>query len=178
MNTDKLVLVLVDVQSKLAQLMHDKESLFSNLQKLISGIKALSIPIIWLEQNPSKMGPTISELSQLLTDENPIPKMSFSGCGEPACMAALRNTNRTQIILAGIETHVCIWQTTADLLAAGYEVEIVTDAVSSRAFHDKQIALQRMESVGARLTTTEMILFELLKTAKHPAFKTILKIVK
>jgi nicotinamidase-related amidase len=172
------VLVIVDVQGKLAQLMHDKEALFANLQRLIQGIQVLEVPIIWLEQNPKGLGPTIPEVAALLPDGEPIPKFSFSCCGNAAFMRALRGAQRANVLLCGIETHVCIYQTAMDLLALGYGVHVVADAVSSRTAENCHIALDRMRDARACITSTEMALFELLRTAKAPQFKAIAKIVK
>lgn len=178
LTTDNTLLVLVDVQGKLAQLMDGREALFENLQKLVQGVQVLGLPFIWLEQNPAGLGPTIPELAGLLQGQKPIAKFSFSCCGNEAFVAALQATERKQVLLAGIETHVCIYQTAADLLNSGYEVEVVADGVSSRTAQNRQLALQKMQQLGARLTSTEMALFELLGRAEGPVFKAMLKIVK
>ena len=175
---DQTVLVLVDVQGKLAQVMYERDRLFGALEKLVKGAQALGIPIIWLEQNPGRMGPTISELQALLSAGKPIAKMSFSCCGDPAFNAKLESLGRKQALVAGIEAHVCIYQTVRDLLARGYEVEVVSDAVSSRTASNLQVALDKFRACGAGVTSVEMAFFELLRTADHPAFKQILSIVK
>lgn len=172
------VLVLIDVQGKLAQVMHDPETLLVNLQKTVRGALALGLPVLWLEQNPERMGETVPELKALLTGHAPIPKMSFSCCGAQAFMQQLESLGRRQVILAGIETHVCVHQTAADLLAKGFEVEVVADAVSSRRAADKEIGLARMQAEGARVTNVEMLLFALMRTAQHPAFRDVLKVVR
>ena len=172
------VLIIVDVQGKLAHRMHRKERLFEQLGKLIKGAQVLSVPILWVEQNPEGLGPTIPEIADLLSDVEPIPKLSFSCCGCDRFMQALRFLSRKQILIAGIETHVCVYQTAVDLLNAGYEVQIVADAVSSRTEENKQIGLSRIKDAGAALTSTEMALFEMLKVAKGAQFKEILNIVK
>jgi nicotinamidase-related amidase len=172
-------LVVIDVQGKLAQLMSQKETLFENLQKIIRGAQVLELPIIWNEQLPEKLGPTTPEIAQLLTHTTqPIAKSSFSCCGNPPFMSALKATQRKQILLTGIEGHVCVYQTCLDLLNLGYEVQVVTDAVSSRTAENRQIGLERMKEAGATLTSTEMALFELLRVAEGPQFKEITKIVK
>ena len=175
---EQSVLMLVDIQGKLADLMQDRDLLFSNLEKLTRGAQALQLPIIWVEQNPRRMGETIAPLRALLTGLSPITKMSFSCCAEPAVPEQLKATGRHEVLLAGIETHVCIYQTARDLLADNYEVEIVADAVSSRTAMNRQAGLDRIRSLGGRITTVEMCLFELLKTAADPLFKDLLKIVK
>jgi len=170
--------VLVDVQGKLAQSMDQKEQLFENLIILIKGMKKLNIPMLWMEQIPEKLGPTLPEFSELLTHIKPFWKSSFSGCGSAPFREALVELNRKQVIIAGIETHICVYQTTVDLLDLGYHVEVVCDAVSSRTLDNKSIGLKRIKNAGANQTSTEMVLFELLKNADHPEFKEIAKLVK
>ena len=171
-------LVVVDVQGKLAQLMHDKDVLFKNIQILIRAAHILDIPILWCQQCPNALGPTIPEIAQLLTDHEPINKAAFSCCGAEEFNSRLNDSKRNQILLCGIETHVCIYQTAIDLLRKGFEVNVITDAVSSRALENKQVALQRMAAENANLYCTEMALFELLRTAEHPRFKEIAKLIK
>ena len=171
-------LVVVDVQGKLARLMHDKESLFKNIEILIKAAKILNIPILWCQQCPQSLGPTIPQIARLLTDIEPINKASFSCCGCNQFNAKLKELSRQQVLLCGIETHVCIYQTAADLLSKGFSVEVIADAVSSRTLENKQIAITKMSVEGVDVTTTEMALFELLKTADHPHFKEIAKLIK
>ena len=173
---DDTVFVLIDVQGKLAQLMHEKDALFSALTKLIKGVKALDIPIIWMEQIPEKMGPTIPELSDLLTGLSPISKTSFSCAGQEAFLEKAKG--RKNFILAGIETHVCVYQTTRDLVAAGHHVEIVADATSSRTPMNREVGLERIRDCGGQLTTVEMLLMELLSDAADPRFREILKVIR
>jgi nicotinamidase-related amidase len=173
------VLVIVDVQGKLAQLMADKEELFANLERLVRGADVLELPILWLEQYPEGLGPTIEPLAALLAPaRQPMPKVSFSCWGCPAFVDALRATGRRQVLLAGIETHVCIYQTTADLLSEGYEVQVVGDAVSSRAARNRELGLQRVRDLGAAVTTTEMALFELQRVARGDRFRALARIVR
>lgn len=174
----KTVLVLIDVQGKLAQAMHRKEDLFANLVKLVQGAQALGLPILWLEQNPDGLGSTIPELAGLLAEHQPIIKFSFSACGENAFMKALTHLNRRQLLLAGIETHVCVYQTAADLCGQGYDVQVVADAVSSRTPENRKIGLHRIRTAGASLTSVETALFELVAVARGEVFKRLLRIVK
>jgi len=171
-------LTVVDVQGKLAQLMHSKEVLFKNIQILVQAAKILDIPILWCQQCPDALGPTIPELAELLEGNEPINKAAFSCCGEEQFNARLKDLARKQVLLCGIETHVCIYQTAIDLLRQDFEVEVIADAVSSRALENKQIALNRMTSEGAKITCTETVLFELLKTAEHPKFRQIARLIK
>jgi len=171
-------LVVVDIQGKLAELMHEKEILFSNVQILIKAAKILEIPILWCQQCPQSLGPTAPQIAELLAGCQPIDKADFSCAADDNFKTALTALARTRIILTGIETHVCIYQTATDLLAEGYSVEIVADAVSSRTLANKQIAVRRLSAQSANITSTEMTLFELLKTAHHPKFKQIAKLIK
>ena len=123
-------------------------------------------------------GPTLPEIAELLKGVEPINKPSFSCCGQERFNAELNALGHEQILLCGIEAHVCIYQTAMDLMDGGLDVTIVADAVSSRTEQNKQIALTRLAAEGARISSTEMALFELLKTAEHPQFKQIAKLVK
>ncbi|MCJ7779021.1 MAG: hydrolase [Sedimentisphaerales bacterium] len=171
-------LVVVDVQGKLAQLMYDKQALFRNIQVFIKSAKILDIPILWCQQCPDALGPTIPEVAELLTGNEPINKATFSCCGEDSFNDRLQVLNRRQILLCGIEAHVCIYQTAIDLLRKGYEVNVIADAVSSRTQENRNIAISRMAAEGTKISCTEMALFELLKTADHPQFKQIAKLIK
>lgn len=171
-------LVVIDIQGKLAQLMYRKEALFENAQKLIKGVQILEVPIIVTEQYPKGLGPTIPEIAALFPNFKPLPKVAFSCCGDEGFQKELMAVNRRQILICGIETHVCVYQTTVDLLTSGYEVEVVADVVSSRTAENREIALQRIRDEGAGITSVEMVLFELMKAAEGPKFKEVSKIVK
>ncbi len=171
-------LVVIDVQGKLAQIMHDKDVLFKNISILIKGAKALDIPITWCQQVPNALGPTVPEIAELLTGLEPIDKSAFSCCGCEAFNEAVNSLGRGQVILCGIETHVCVYQTAMDLQRKGYQVAVIADAVSSRTFENKHIALARMGNMGITVLSTEMVLFELLRTAEHEKFREIAKLVK
>jgi nicotinamidase-related amidase len=171
------ILVFIDVQGHLAELVEGSEALLQNLRRLLEGMKVLDIPVIVTEQIPEKLGKTRGEFRPLLVDV-PVTKSTFSCYREPIFFQTLEKTGRRQIILCGIETHVCVYQTAMDLLAADYAVQVVTDAVSSRDPGNKALALRRMEAGGVKLTGTEMVLFELLGNANDRRFKTILQIVR
>lgn len=175
---DNTVLVLIDVQGKLAQLMFEKEDLFLNLQRIVNGALILELPILWNEQYPEGLGPTIPQVADLLKGREPFTKKVFSCWGNQDFRKQLKSSNRTQVLLAGIETHVCVYQTAADLIAEGFEVQVVEDAVSSRTERNKEAGLERMRELGVGLTSVETILFEVMKTAEHPQFKAISKLVK
>lgn len=178
LKTDEVVLVLVDVQEKLARVMHDKERLLHNMEVLVKGLRVLDVPIIWMEQNPKGIGPTVPQVAEHLTGNTPISKMSFSCCQNEAFAKALNAINRKDVLIAGIETHICVYQTTAELIDTGYQVHVVADAVSSRVAENNKIGLQKMRDVGASVTSAETVLFELLKVAEGDAFKAMLKVVK
>ena len=171
-------LTVVDLQGKLAQLMHGREALFKNIQILVQAAKILEIPILWCQQCPDALGPTVPEIAQLFADNEPINKSAFSCCGTEQFNARLKDLARNQVLLCGIETHVCIYQTAVDLLSQDFNVNVIANAVSSRALENKQIALNRLASEGANISCTEMALFELLKTAEHPQFRQITRLIK
>ena len=171
-------LVLVDVQAKLTPAMHAKEVLLENLKRLVQGVRILRVPILWTEQNPAGLGPTLPEIAELLTNQKPVSKFSFSCCGSEQFRNELNALNRKNMLIAGIESHVCVYQTAADLINLGFEVQVIADAVASRTLENKLIGLEKSKSVGACLTSTETVLFELLKDAKSEKFKEISRIVK
>jgi len=175
---ENTVLLVIDIQGNLARGMYERDALYENLQKIIRGIQTLEIPIIVTEQIPEKLGPTIPEIASLFEEFNPIPKSSFSCCGDETIMAAISQTDRRQVLIAGIESHVCLYQTTIDLIEMGYEAHIVADCISSRTAENRAIGIERMKGAGAKLTSTEMALFELLKVAEGDQFRKIVKIVK
>ncbi len=170
--------ILVDVQGKLANLMSEKEKLFKNLKILIQGLRELEIPIVWAEQYPEGLGETVPEIKEVLTGLEPIAKRSFSVCRNPDLMQEIRATGRRQAIVAGIESHVCVYQTVSDLLSKDYGTTIVADAISSRTKENNELGLQKMLSEGAWITSVEMLLFELLETAEGESFRKISKLVK
>jgi nicotinamidase-related amidase len=178
LTTDKAVLVVIDMQGKLAQSMYCREQLFENVQKIIKGAQVLGLPLLLTEQNPKGLGPTIPEIADLVPGVRRIPKLSFSCCGDEAFSKELSGLQRRQVLLSGIEAHVCLYQTTVDLVASGYEVHVLADAVSSRTAENKAIGLQKMKDAGASITSVEAALFELLRVAEGPAFKQIISILK
>lgn len=175
---DNTALLVVDVQGKLAGLMYQKEALFENLKRLIKGAQTLQLPIVLTEQYPKGLGPTAPELLDLMPEIKPVEKITFSCCANDEFSKTLRSLGRKQLLLAGIETHICVYQTAIDLLNSGFEVQVVTDAVSSRKRSNKRIGIERMKMAGAIPTSTEMALFELLHVAEGEKFKEISKLVK
>ncbi len=176
-------MLLVDVQGQLAQLMYEKEKLFKGLEAMIRGMKVLGVPIIWMEQIPSKLGPTSEPIAALMTGQAPvgqlpIEKSSFSCCGEPGFMDQFKALGRNQVLITGIETHICVFQTGYELMKKGCQVQVAADCVSSRTKENREIGLSRLAQAGAQITSVEMAFFELMKEAKGDAFKQIVKLIK
>lgn len=176
--SEDTALILIDVQGKLASVMHQREQLIRNLQILIRGAKVLGIPIFWLEQYPEGLGSTVSEIADLLAGHEPFSKVCFSACGQEQFMEELRAGGRRQLLLAGIETHVCVYQTARDLVELGHQVEFVIDATSSRSAANKRVGVEKMLRAGAGMTSVETALFELLRTAGTSRFKEISQLLK
>jgi nicotinamidase-related amidase len=172
-------LLVIDVQEKLLAAMADKEGIAWNVRRLLDGAKVLEVPVLGTEQYPQGLGPTAPELASRL---GAVPsKLAFScgGCEEVvASLAALRERGVCKILLCGIETHVCVAQTAFDLMADGWRVYVAADAVGSRFEPDHRIALQRMDSAGATITTTEAALFEWCQAAGTPEFKQISRLAR
>ena len=175
---DNSVLLVVDVQGKLARLMHDSQAMIGQQKLLIEACKVLSVPIVWAEQLPEKLGPTVDELQAPLADHRPIAKSSFGCCQNPDLMASIEKHSPRHVLLAGIEAHVCVWQTAASLLSQGLSVHAITDAISARMASNKSVGLARMEQAGAKTSSVEMVLFEMMGEATHPQFRTISGLIK
>lgn len=171
-------LLLVDFQGKLAQIVDRSELVTPNALRLIKGCQALQMPILPTVQVPEKLGPILPELEEALADVQPIPKSAFSALREPNFLVALDRAGSKQVILTGIEAHVCVLQTGLDLLDAGYQVHVLSDGVFSRTSENHSLALQRLHDAGATISSVEMVLFELIRTSNHAAFRTISKLVK
>ena len=171
-------LLIIDVQEKISAVMLDREFLLKNTVKLIKGCKVLDVPIFVTEQYPKGLGSTEADIVAALGEIAPIQKMTFSCCSAGELMAGLKKKAVKQVILTGIEAHVCVQQTALDMLANGYQVHVVRDGVSSRKSTDAEAALERLQNAGAVITTTEAALFELLERAGTPQFKEISQLVK
>ena len=178
LNAQSTALLLIDFQEKLFPVMHDKDKLLRNVVKLVQGAKVLEIPIVLTEQYPKGLGPTIPEIKSLIPDIKPVEKVCFNCCDEDLFCSALDGLKSKQVLIAGIEAHICVYQTAIALVGTGYEVQVVGDCVASREPENKVTAVSRMVGEGVGLTTMEMALFELLKEAKGEKFKQISNIVK
>lgn len=180
-NRSDAFLLVIDVQQKLMPVIDNHKNVERNIERLVRGCKILDIPAILTEQYVQGLGPTVPAIRRAFEETSgyePIEKASFSGYGSPEFVMATRNLHRKQAIVAGIEAHVCVYQTVSDLLHNGYEVTIIADAVSSRTPANKEIALRRMISDGAKLSSTEMVLFELTVTSRTDEFREIFRLVK
>jgi len=176
--TDKCVGVIVDVQERLFTFMQQKERLETNLIILIKGLRVLGVPLLKTQQYTSGLGPTIDSVDDAMGGLQIIEKLSFSCCEEPSFNETLEGKGRKHVILAGIESHVCVLQTALDLVLNGYVPVVVEDCISSRKDSDRTTALLRMQAEGVRLTSYESILLELCRKAGSDAFKEILRLIK
>ncbi len=176
MNRDDTALLVVDMQEKLVQLIRRHEALVWNVGRLIDGAKILGLPVLATEQYPKGLGPTSAELAAKLGTISAKLAFSCGECGE--LFEELGQKGIHRILVCGIETHVCVQQTVHDLLAAGFRVYLAVDAVGARGQLDYEIALRRMDSAGATLTTVEAALFEWCDVAGTPEFKQISNLVK
>ena len=170
--------VQVDVQEKLFPHIDEKEELEKNLVTLVKGLKLHEIPMLINEQYKKGLGETIPSLKELVEEYPHFEKTTFSCCGLDEGLQAIKTSGKKYVILAGIETHVCVLQTALDLLEVGLYPILVTDCVNSRKKKDKEVAIKRLVQAGAIPTTYESLLFELTANAKSPVFKEISKLVK
>ena len=173
-----VVLVIVDIQERLAAVMPDKKKVLDNCLHLIEASKLLSIPILLNEQYPMGLGPTVKEVRDALHPYEPLEKVSFSCCRGGAFPDVLAVLGNKKVIIAGMETHVCVLQTVIDLLKAGYLVHVVKDATCSRTLDNFTAGAEFMRDAGAVITCTETVLFQLLEKAGTDEFKVISKRIK
>lgn len=168
------MLCVVDVQERLVPAMADAAVVVDRCRRLVGAARLLGVPIVVTEQYRKGLGPTVAELAGLLPP--PLEKLSFSCCGADG-FGAMIPESVGQIVLCGLETHVCVAQTALDLLAAGYAVFLAVDAITSRHAIDRDVALRRLEAAGAVSTTSEAILFEWCRAASHPQFQAVRTLV-
>ncbi|MBN1153710.1 hydrolase [candidate division KSB1 bacterium] len=178
LDRDKIVLLIIDVQGKLARLVSDSDEFVATCMKLIKGVQILNIPVIYTEQVPEKLGGTIQEIHELLDGIPAVIKQSFSCYLNQDFVSALENSGKKTVFIGGIEAHVCVFQTARDLLMHGYDVVLIADAISSRSKFDRQIAIDLMRQAGVKIMSLEMVLFDLLQTAVGDEFRQISKLVK
>ena len=178
LNKDNTGLIVVDIQGKLASLVYDSEVLIANCEKLIKGAQALKLPIICLEQNPEKLGGTVNEINSLLSSISPITKFTFNGCEEANFIAAVKAENVDTWLVCGIEAHICAYQTALGLSERGYNVQLVSDCVSSRTLANKQLGISRLMNKAIDITGLEMCLYELVADCRSAEFKAILRLIR
>ena len=171
-------LLVVDVQERLWTVMRQRRRLAERIVIAVRGSRLLKVPIYLTEQYPRGLGPTIAPVRSALGDIEPLVKMTFSCCGLTELPRMMKEKGIEQVILAGIEAHVCVLQTALDLMADGFQVHLLADAVSTRHPADEKAALQRLSHEGVILSTVETALFELLTTAEAQEFKEVSKLVK
>lgn len=178
MTKQQTVLLVIDIQERLAPHMVARERLIAGARTLIAGARLLDIPMLLTEQYPEGIGATVPELASLLEGVTPIHKRTFSACREPRFVEALEAVGRRQVLVTGIEAHVCVYQTVVDLKARGYTVQVAADAVASRTAANRRIGIERMRALGAEIGSVESAVFELMETSACPAFKPVLKLIK
>lgn len=172
-------LVMIDVQERLVPAMSGFEGTGNRIKLLLNGARELAVPVVATEQYPRGLGSTLPEFSALLTPGTPVvEKTGFSVFEEPLFVEELEKNKPETLIFCGIESHVCVFQSVLDSLDAGYRAIVAADAVTSRKPEDRELALSQMRSSGALVVSSEAILFMLLRTAKHPAFKAVSKLVR
>jgi isochorismate hydrolase len=178
LDKEDAVLLIIDIQERLAVVMKDRERVVKNNLHLIELAKMINLPVVVTEQYPKGLGRTVPELQAALPPYQPIEKTSFDCCGQPAFLAEIKKLNRKKIIVTGMETHICVLQTTIGLLQDGFMPHLVQDAICSRTDENWRTALEYMRDAGAVVTCTETVLFQLLKVAGTEEFKKISQRIK
>lgn len=172
------VLLIVDIQERLAVVMKDRDKVVKNCLHLIELAKMLNIPVVVTEQYPKGLGRTVGEIKEAVPEYRPIEKAAFNCCREQAFLDEIRKLNRRTIILTGMETHVCVLQTATGLLQEGFTLHVVQDAVCSRTEENRRTGLEFIRDAGGVVTCTETALFQLLKVAGTEEFKKISQRIK
>lgn len=171
-------MVIVDVQERLAAVMTQREKVAGNCVNLVEGADLLGLPLMLTEQYPKGLGPTVPELREKIVRYEPVEKITFDCCRDPSFHRKLKETGRNKVILAGMETHVCILQTALGLMKEGYSVHVVEDGVCSRAKENFRVGLEFMRNAGAVITCTETVLFQILEKAGTAEFKAVSSMIK
>jgi len=175
---DKSCLLVIDIQSRLNPVMFDESRAPSGAAKLLQGADILGVPALLCEQYPKGIGATVASLQDLMPKDGPIEKSTFSCASDSVFQDRFKALNKTQAVICGIETHVCVLQSALELLADGVDVFVVEDATASRTRENHAAALNRIRGEGGRIVTLEMVLFEWLKKAGTPEFKQISQLIK
>ena len=177
LNREDTVLLVIDIQEKLVPVMKYKEQVINNTKILIKAAKEMNFPVIATEQYPKGLGPTFSELDDLIEEDNVFVKNSFSACTDEVS-EVLKSLGSRKILITGMETHICVFQTVRDLINEGYQVYVVKDGVASRTKTNYLNGLDLMKSLGAVITNTETAVFDLLKVSGTLEFKLMSKMIK
>ena len=173
------IFLMVDIQERLLNSVFNKDILAKKAEIVAEASTILDIPTIVTEQYPKGLGATVSNVKDKLSNETKyFEKTTFNALQDESLLAELKSLNRKQVLVAGIETHICVYQTVLALINAGFEVTLIKDCCGSRSEEEYLQALDVIKTLGANIKTTEMILFELLKGAKHPNFKEIQALIK
>ena len=180
LNADRCALVVIDIQEKLLPPIFQKDQLVKNSQLLIRLAGILKIPALMTTQYAKGLGHTVPDIASLLPETSPIDKQLFSCFGSDEFCSMLKRLpgNRNTVLLCGMESHICVMQTALSALREGYIVHVASDAVSSRTEWNWKIGLERMRSAGAVISSTEMMMYELLRSSGNPAFKELLPHLK
>jgi nicotinamidase-related amidase len=179
LNREESILVIIDIQERLAAVMKEREKVISNTLHLVEAARLMGIPVMITEQYPKGLGPTVGEIRDGLSGfYSPLEKLAFSCCQDRSFMDSLRRMGRKKVILCGMEAHVCVLQTCLDLLREGYHVHTVRDAICSRAEDNFLTGIGIMRDAGAVITSTETVLFQLLGRAGTEEFRMISRRIK
>jgi len=170
--------LVIDVQERLLPHIEGHKELLKQTGILLEGLEVLGVEVLLTEQYRKGLGETVEEVRIHLDEFSPLEKLTFSCCDDDSFSSELESRGKKNVIICGIETHVCVMQTTIDLLEKGYQPVVVEDCTSSRRLNDKRVAIERMRQEGARITTYESILFELARISGTSQFKAISKLVK
>lgn len=178
LSKEDTVFLIIDIQEKLAVVMKERERIVKNNLHLIELAKMIGVPVMVTEQYPKGLGTTVAEIRDALPLYRPIEKMTFDCCGQPAFLEDLKKHDKNSVVLTGMETHICVLQTCIGLLRSGINVHLVQDAVCSRTKENWKTGIEFMREAGAVVTSTETVLFQLLKVAGTEEFKKISKRIK
>lgn len=178
LNQEDSALLIIDVQEKLLNAVFNKEIILKNSKILATVSELLNIPTVITEQYPKGLGETIAEIKSAVKTDCNFEKVDFNALTDKTLLKKLKQFKKKQIILFGIETHICVHQTASALIDYGFDVILAKDACGSRSEFEYNAAIEDMKSYGVNIKSTEMIIFELLKSAKHPNFKEIQALIK
>jgi len=178
LKTDNALALAIDFQERMMPVINDQEELTRRSAIFLRGCRILGVPVLVTQQYTRGLGETIPEVKEALGDFEPIEKITFSCYGNKEFRDKLEKTDKKDILVTGVEAHICVQQTVLDLLESGHTVYIIADCIGSRFENDRQISMRRMEQAGAILTTMESVLFEMMVSADHPGRKEISNLVK